>query len=101
MCGVVATRYAVIVNGVTSSTAPGSVTERVLASHMGSAANPGGALLKPSIHVLKSTVVGGLRTVVFTRPAKGATPHHASFTLQNMTIPFINAIGASDVYVDS
>ena len=90
--------YAIIVDGVTGTTPPGSVTERVLASHMGSAANPGGALLKPSITVVKSSVVGGRRTVVLTRPAKGPTPQHASFTLQNMTIPFINAIGSSDVY---
>ena len=86
--------YALIVDGVN-----GSVTERQLASHMGSAASPGGAVLKPrSITVLQSSVVAGRRTIVLTRPAMGATVQHATFTLQDTEIPFINAVGASPVY---
>ena len=38
--------YAIIVDG------NGGVSERVLASHMGSAASPAGSLLEPSIKVM-------------------------------------------------
>ena len=49
--------YAVIVDG------NGAVTERALASHMGSAASPAGSLLAPSVTVVSSTVANGKRTV--------------------------------------
>ena len=85
--------YSIIVDGV-----GGTVTERVLASHMGSAPSPGGSLLEPSVTVVYSTVADGKRTVVLTRPAAGATAQHASFTLQDTTVPFINAIGSSPAF---
>ena len=82
--------YAIIVDGA------GKVTERVLASHMGSAASPAGSLLPPSVTLVSSTVADGRRTVVVSRPALlGAGLQHANFTLLDVDIPFINAIGSS------
>lgn len=81
--------YAIIVDGA------GAVSERVLASHMGSAASPAGSLLAPSVTVVHSTVKAGQRTVVLSRPSVGASAQHASFTMTNLEIPFINAIGSS------
>merc|ERR1712194_750521 len=40
------------------------------------------------------TVLAGKRTVVLTRSSLGATKQHASFTLQDLQVPFINAIGS-------
>ena len=62
---------------------------------MGAVPNPGGTELTPqSVTVVSSRVVGGKRTVVITRPTMGVTKLHANFTLQDTTIPFINAIGS-------
>merc|ERR1712232_1432323 len=84
--------YAIIVDG------NGAVSERVLASHMGSAPNPGGTLLATSIKTVSSSTAAGKRTVVLSRPAIGASKQHASFTLQDVEIPFINALGASSTF---
>jgi len=62
---------------------------------MGSAASPAGSLLAPSVTVVSSTVADGKRTVVLSRPSLGASEQHANFTLQDLHVPFINAIGSS------
>ena len=80
--------YAIIIDGA------GAVSERQLATHMGAAASPAGTLLSPSVRVVSSAVAGGRRTVALTRPAVGATSMHATFTMQQLKIPFINAIGS-------
>jgi len=109
--------YAIIIDG------EGGVTERQLASHMGSAASPGGKPIAPSVTVVHSSVHDGKRTgkwasdyiacafthtplplplplpaVVLTRPAVGASAQHANFSLQNTLIPIINALGSSAVF---
>lgn len=80
--------YAIIVDG------DGAVTERRLASHMGAEAMPAGTMLAPSVTVISSTVKAGRRTVTLRRRARGAAANYTSFTLQQLEIPFINAIGA-------
>jgi hypothetical protein len=75
--------YAIIVDGT------GSVTERQLAKE-----SPGVAL-NTSVKVVSNTVVAGVRTVVMTRALKGATKVHYTFDPATLTMPFINAIGAS------
>ena len=81
--------YAILVDG------DGAVTERRLASHMGSAASPAGTLLSPSVRVVSSSVTGTTRAVVLTRMSAGASKQHASFTLQELSIPIINAVGSA------
>ena len=80
--------YAIIVDGA------GQISERMLATHMGAAASPAGVLLTPSVTLESSSVSAGKRTVVLTRASVGASKQHASFTLQDLEIPFINAIGS-------
>jgi hypothetical protein len=81
--------YAIVIDG------QGTATERVLASHMGSAASPAGTLLPASVTVVSSSVAAGVRTVVLSRPSRGATKDHATFTLADLEIPVINAVGSS------
>jgi hypothetical protein len=76
--------WAVIVDGT------GKVTERKL-SDQGQA----NILLKPSVTVVSTTVNAGLRTVVLTRPLKGATKDYYTFTLDAPKLPFINAVGST------
>jgi hypothetical protein len=73
--------YTIVVDGA------GNVTERRMANHAA------GTLLATSIKVISNTVASGKRTVVLSRPAVGASKQHASFTLQDLSIPFITAIG--------
>ena len=82
--------YAIIIEG-----GSGAVSERVLASHMGTVSSPAGTLLAPSLKVISSSTADGERTVILTRPLLGATEQHANFTLQDVEIPVINAIGSS------
>eukprot|EP01047_Picozoa_sp_COSAG01_P070230 COSAG01_NODE_10588_length_2127_cov_2.525148_2_plen_133_part_01 len=77
--------YAIIVDGQS-----GAVSERQLATHMGAAASPAGSLLAPSVKLLSSHSVDGQRTLVLTRPSLGVS---ANFTLQDVEIPFISALG--------
>jgi hypothetical protein len=79
--------YALVVDG------HGAVSERQLATHMGAAASPAGTLLAPSVTVLSSSVAAGKRTLVLSRAARGASAQHASFSVRNLTIPFVNALG--------
>ena len=80
----VETPYAIIIDG------NGTVTERKLANH------GAGTLLKTSVKVISSSVANGRRTVVMTRPSAGATKDHASFEMNTLSVPFINAVGASN-----
>jgi hypothetical protein len=57
---------------------------------MGAAASPAGSLLAPSVKLLSSHSVDGQRTLVLTRPSLGVS---ANFTLQDVEIPFISALG--------
>lgn len=76
--------WAIIVDG------EGKVSERQLADQ-----NPG-RLLPPSVAVVSSTSAGGLRSVVMTRPLKGLTPAHFTFSSVGGTVlPLINAVGNS------
>jgi len=73
--------YAIIVDG------SGAVSERKLVEH-----GPG-KLLNSSIKVLSSTVSGGVRTVVLTRPVAGATSSHFSIPTRPGQINVIAAVG--------
>jgi hypothetical protein len=75
--------YTVVVDG------KGGVSERQLGNHAA------GSVLAPSIKVVSNIVASGQRTIVLTRPAKGATSLHTSFSMQQLEIPFITAIGMS------
>jgi hypothetical protein len=75
--------YAFVVDGNT-----GSVTERALGDH-----NPG-QLLPASVRVASNSVAGGVRTVVLTRAAAGASPQHYSFSETAAGVPVIGAVGA-------
>jgi len=77
--------WAIIVDG------NGDVTERKLQDQ-----NPG-AELANSVTVVSNVVDKGLRTVVMTRPMKGETADHFTFSAdQEVVLPFINAIGGTE-----
>eukprot|EP00932_Pfiesteria_piscicida_P019557 SRR837773.6383.p1 GENE.SRR837773.6383~~SRR837773.6383.p1 ORF type:complete len:449 (+),score=10.76 SRR837773.6383:63-1409(+) len=65
----------------------GNVTERKLGDHAP------GEQLASSVTVRSSSVVGGRRTVVLTRPFKGPTSEHYTFDPRTTVLPFINAVG--------
>ena len=44
---------------------------------------------------MSSSVAAGKRTVVLSRPSVGRSVQHANFSLQDLRIPFISAIGSS------
>ena len=67
----------------------GKVTERVLADHSA------GIVLNTSVNVIQHSAVDGKRTVVMTRPLKGLTPHHHDFDIQQLSLDFISATGAT------
>lgn len=73
--------YAIIVNG------SGGIEERRIGDH-----NPGSSLM-PSVTLVSSSVVGNTRTVVLTRPSKGITKDHYSFSTATASVPVITAIG--------
>lgn len=76
--------WAIIVDG------NGEVTERKLGYHQP------GTLLKASVKVVDSKVVGSLRSVVLTRSLKGASPDYYTFNPLDggAEINFINAVGS-------
>lgn len=75
--------WAIIVDGY------GNITERKLADQ-----NPGKEL-KSSLTVLSTSVAGGRRTVVVSRPLIGISPDYFSFSSeQDVLLPFINAVGS-------
>ena len=55
-----------------------------------------GTELKPSVKVVSSTVSNGRRTVVLSRPRKGATADYYTFatTAKDATVQFISAVGS-------
>jgi hypothetical protein len=69
----------------------GTVSERQLADQ-----RPG-QLLKPSVVVASSAVVGGKRTVVLTRSLKGRSPRYFSFDAAAAAVPMITAVGSGPV----
>lgn len=69
----------------------GAVSERKLGNH------EAGQLLAPSVTVVRSSVTGGLRTVVVSRPLKGAGPAYYTFavTATDASLPYIAAVGST------
>jgi hypothetical protein len=69
--------------------ADGAVSEHRLGNHAY------GTLLKPSVTVVSSTVRDGTRTLVLSRPLKGATPLHYTFdpTATDSALPVVSAVG--------
>jgi len=58
-----------------------------------------GTRLAPSVTLLSHSVSGGVRTVVLTRPFRGATPDHFSFDpASSQTIRLITAVGKSQTF---
>ena len=105
--------YAIIVedgggNGTTTTTGGGGggggggaaaaaaatvkVTERRLADHAA------GELLAPVVEVRSSQVAGGRRSVVLTRPRIGPSAKHANFSMTDLNVPLITALGSSPVF---
>ena len=72
--------YSIIVDG------KGAVSERRMDNHAA------GTVLAPTVAVSSNTVVAGKRTVVLSRPSLGASAQHATFSLQDLEVPFISAI---------
>ena len=72
----------------------GSVSERKLGDHVA------GTLLTPSVTVVSATVEGGTRTVVVSRPLKGASANYFTFSVgaSDTTIPILTAIGSTANY---
>ena len=74
----------------------GVVTERQLGTGAGIAGeHQPGVLLAPSVTVKSSTVVGGKRTVVLTRPLRGMTAQHATLSAGAGGMPIIAAVGST------
>jgi hypothetical protein len=78
---------AVIVDGVS-----GAVTERRLADH------EAGALTPPTVTVVSSSASGGRRTVVLTRPLKGAGANDFTFDPASLRVEFLNAVGSGPTF---
>lgn len=74
----------------------GAVSERKLGGPVDNPHVPGDAL-KASVKVESNTVSAGVRTVVVTRPLKGASADYYTFntTTTNPSLPFITAVGSS------
>jgi len=75
--------YSIIVDGT------GAVSERRLANHAS------GRTLAPTVTVTSNTVKDDTRTVVLTRPALSHGPDYANFSVSDLEIPFISAIGST------
>jgi hypothetical protein len=73
---------------IVEATNGGQVSERKLKDQSG------GTVLKPSVTVVSSAIHGALRTVVLTRPLKGLTADHYTFSVADTMLPFINAVGS-------
>jgi hypothetical protein len=57
-----------------------------------------GTTLQPMIKIVSNTVQNNVRTVVVTRPMKGATSDHYTFSTDTLSINYIDAIGSSQVW---
>eukprot|EP00658_Telonema_sp_P-2_P082549 TRINITY_DN874_c0_g1_i3.p1 TRINITY_DN874_c0_g1~~TRINITY_DN874_c0_g1_i3.p1 ORF type:complete len:388 (-),score=79.58 TRINITY_DN874_c0_g1_i3:514-1677(-) len=73
--------YAIIVDG------KGAITERKLGEHAP------GSILASSVTEVSSTVVGGIRTTVMTRPVGPATKDHYGFPTTPGDVNLITAVG--------
>ena len=80
------TPYAIIIDGT------GAVTERKLANHAA------GTLLASSLQLLSNVVEDGTRTVVLSRPLKGASTDHYTFSSTALTLDLVAAVGSSSVF---
>ena len=58
-----------------------------------------GPFLPSQVRVVSSSVAAGKRTVVLSRPSIGRSVQHANFSLQDLRIPFISAIGSSATFM--
>ena len=54
-----------------------------------------GRLLPSSVSVLSNTVAAGMRTVVLSRPALLPGGDHANFSMTQLQLPFISAVGST------
>lgn len=70
----------------------GKISERALGDHQP------GAQLTSSIKVVSSSTASGNRTVVLSRPLKGMTAAHFTFTPGAVNLPIINAVGSSSAF---
>lgn len=77
------TPYTIVVDGA------GAVTERRMANHAI------GRLLTSTVTVVSNTVAAGKRTVVLSRSATVGGVDHANFSLAELKLPFISAIGST------
>jgi len=60
---------------------------------------PGTRLAPQSLTLISNTVLDGRRTVVVTRPFKGASPHHYTFDATTLgTLNFITAVGHTQLF---
>jgi hypothetical protein len=76
------TPYTIVVDG------NGNVEERKLADHAA------GVILPPSVSILSNSVSSaGLRTVVISRPLRGASPEYYTFNPSSSGVPYIAAVG--------
>lgn len=81
--------YAIIVNG------SGQVEERKLGNH------EAGRQLTSSVNITSNTVSNGQRTVVLTRPMKGLTADHFTFSpAEQSSLPLISAIGSGPNFAE-
>jgi hypothetical protein len=72
------------------------VTERKIGTCGTEAEHCPGTLLAASVKLVSNTVVGGVRTVVVTRPFKGASKDHYTFKPTSVaTLDYISAVGTS------
>ena len=70
----------------------GTVFEQKLANQQA------GGRLATSVTVVSTSVSAGVRTVVLSRPFKGATADHYTFDVANPSINFINAVGKAGAF---
>ena len=82
----IADLWTIVVDGT------GNVTERKLSDHYP------GTLLTTSVTVVSNIVTSGVRTVVLTRALKGISKDHFTFDPTQLSVQFINAVGATPNY---
>jgi len=78
--------YTIVVDG------KGNVEERKLGNH-----SPG-TLLASSVRVTSNSVKDGVRSIILTRPFRGATGDHYSFSVETPNIPVLAASGSSPTF---
>ena len=78
--------YTIVVDGA------GAVSEHVLGDH-----TPG-VVLNTSVTVVRSEVAGGIRTVTMRRTLAGPTAHYYTFSVSQLNLDFISAVGSSAAF---